>query len=232
MRGPLVSVITAVYNGEPYVGAALESLFAQDYEPFEAIVVDDGSTDGTPGIVQSFEGVCYLSQPNAGQAVARNTGLSQATGEYVAFLDADDTLPPHKLSTQVGYLLAHPEIGCVLGRQELVFDGIERPEWLSRDPVYGDLDGIPLVSAVIRREILDELGGFDPAYRHAEDRDLFVRMREQGVATHVLPEIVLYRRFHGSNLTGSRPGNHPLLRSLKAKVDRGREAADAGEERQ
>lgn len=223
MRGPLVSVITAVYNGERFIGAALQSLFAQDYEPFEAIVVDDGSTDGTAEIVQSFANVCYVRQANSGQAAARNRGLALAAGEYIAFLDADDVLPQHKLRTQISYLLAHPEVGCVLGRQEILFDGVDPPEWMRRDLVYGDLEGIPLLGAAIRRDVLEALGGFDPAYRHAEDRDLFVRLREEGVTTAVIPEVVLYRRFHGSNLTGSNQGKHPLLKSLKAKIDRSRE---------
>jgi glycosyltransferase involved in cell wall biosynthesis len=222
MTGALVSVITAVYNGERFIRDALESLLRQDYEPFEAIVIDDGSTDATPQIAQSFESVRYVRQEHSGQAIARNTGLSLATGEYVAFLDADDLLPPHKLSTQIGFLVAHPELGCVLGRQELMLDGIEPPDWLSRDPIYGDLDGIPLLSAVIRTDVIRAVGGFDSTYRHAEDRDLFVRLRERGVATAVVPEVVLYRRFHGGNLTGSHSGKHPLLRSLKAKIDRGR----------
>jgi glycosyltransferase involved in cell wall biosynthesis len=226
MKGPLVSVITAVYNGEQFVYGALESLFRQDYEPFEAIVVDDGSTDATSEIVRTFAAVRYVRQANAGLAAARNTGLSLAHGEYVAFLDADDLLPPRKLSAQIGHLLTHPDVGCVLGRQELMFDGVQPPEWVSRDPVYGDLDGIPLVSAVIRRSVIQDLGGFDPRYRFAEDRDLFVRLRERGVEIAVIPEIVLYRRFHGSNLTATFRGKHPLLRSLKAKIDRSR-GADA-----
>jgi glycosyltransferase involved in cell wall biosynthesis len=223
MNGPLVSVITAVYNGEQFISGALESLFRQDYEPFEAIVVDDGSTDATSEIVRTFAAVRYVRRENAGLAAARNTGLSLAHGEYVAFLDADDLLPPRKLSAQIGYLLTHADVGCVLGRQELIFDGVQPPEWVSRDPVYGDLDGIPLVSAVIRRSVIQNLGGFDPRYRFAEDRDLFVRLRERGVEIAVIPEIVLYRRFHGSNLTATFRGKHPLLRSLKAKIDRSRD---------
>jgi glycosyltransferase involved in cell wall biosynthesis len=222
MRGGLVSVITPVHDGERFIRDALESLFQQDYEHFESIVIDDGSTDATPQIVKSFESVRYLRQEHSGQAVARNEGLALATGEYVAFLDADDLLPPHKLSTQIRFLVEHPEVGCVLGRQELILDGIEPPDWLLRDPIYGDLNGIPLLSAVIRTDLLRAVGGFDPTYRHAEDRDLFVRLRERGVATAVVPEVVLYRRFHGGNLTGSHAGKNPLLRSLKAKIDRSR----------
>src|SRR6266571_2615420 len=104
MSGPLVSVITAVHNGERSLGAALESLFRQDYTPYESVVVDDGSDDGTPHVLARFPGVIYLRQENQGPAAARNKGLAAARGQYVAFLDADDVLPPTKLSTQVAYL--------------------------------------------------------------------------------------------------------------------------------
>jgi GT2 family glycosyltransferase len=76
---------------------------------------------------------------------------------------------------------------------------------------------------MIRRQAFDEIGGFDPSYRYAEDRDLFVRLREHGIEIAVLPDLVLYKRLHGANMTMNRPESHPLLRSLKEKLDRGRE---------
>jgi glycosyltransferase involved in cell wall biosynthesis len=227
---PLVSVVTPVYNGARYLREALESLFAQDYEPFESIVVDDGSEDGTPEIAKSFP-VVYLRQENQGAAAARNTGISLARGEFVAWLDSDDLIPPDKLSVQAGHLVEHPELGCVVGRQEIMLEGVEAPEWLMRDPIYGDLDGIPLVSAMVRKAVLDELGGFDPTFGFAEDRDLFIRMREHDVKIAVLPEIMVYRRFHGENTNFTRrPAKHPILRSLKGKLDRERASAAEEEE--
>lgn len=228
MSTPLVSVITPVYNGERYLREALASLFAQDYEPFESIVVDDGSADGTPEIAQSFP-VRYCRQENQGAAAARNTGLSLARGELVAWLDSDDLLPPNKLSVQAGYLVEHPSVGCVVGRQEIMLEGVEAPEWLTRDSIYGDLDGIPLVSAMVRKHVLDELGGFDATFGFAEDRDLFIRMREHGVEIEVLAETMVFRRFHGENTNFTRrPEKHPILRSLKGKLDR--ERAVGGED--
>jgi glycosyltransferase involved in cell wall biosynthesis len=223
MKGPLVTIMMAVYNGEKFVRDALQSVTDQDYTPFETIVVDDGSTDTTPEIVRAFPGVRYIRQANQGQATARNRALDLARGQYLAFLDADDVWPPNKLSVQVRYLETNPEVVSVLGRQEITFEGIDPPEWMSRDSVFGDLEGVPLLSAVMRTDAFRELGGFDTSYSHAEDRDLFVRLREKGLTTAVLPDVVLYRRFHGSNLTGSHHGKHPLLRSLKAKIDRSRD---------
>jgi glycosyltransferase involved in cell wall biosynthesis len=217
---PLVSVIIATFNGEEFLRPALESLFAQDYEPIEAILIDDGSEDGTPEIAQSFPGLRYIRQENQGLAAAHNAGIRAARGEFIAFLDDDDVVPPSKISLQAEYLRAHPEVGCVMGRQEW----INPPPWLTRDAVYGDLDGIPPGSAMIRRDVLDQLGGFDASFRWGEDMDLLVRMREHGVTMFVLPEIVLHRRFTGSNMTApeNRPVKNPLLMSLKAKLERER----------
>ena len=227
MTNPLVTVVVAVFNGERFLRSALESLYAQDYDPFEVVFVDDGSTDGSAAIARSFPGIRYVHQENQGLAAARNRGLSLAHGDFLAYLDDDDLIPPHKLRRQAEYLVANPDVGCVLGRQQVMLElGVEPPEWLKRDTVFGDLDGIPFVSAMIRTQLLRDVGGFDPSYRFAEDRDLFVRLREHGVRIDVIPEILLFRRFHGENMNFRlRPQKHPLLRSLKAKLDRERAAA-------
>ena len=112
---PLVSVIVAVHNGERFLRPALESLFAQDHEPFEVVFVDDGSQDGSADIAREFPDLRYMYQENQGLAAARNAGLRLARGELVAYLDDDDLLPPHKLSRQVRYLVENPDVGCVLG---------------------------------------------------------------------------------------------------------------------
>jgi glycosyltransferase involved in cell wall biosynthesis len=222
MTKPLVTVIVAAFNGERFLRQTLESLFAQDFDSYEVVFVDDGSEDGTGEIAQSFP-LRYIHQLNQGLPAARNAGLAVAQGDLVAFLDDDDMLPPTKLSLQARYLQEHPEIGCVLGRCKWVFEGIE-PANLKPDPIYGEPGGIQFVTAMVRRHVLEELGGFDPSYLYAEDRDLFVRMREHGVKIEVLPDVVLHKRLHGSNMTMNPPQSHPLLRSLKEKLDRERSA--------
>ena len=217
-----MSVVVASYNGERFLAETLESVFAQDYDPFEVVFVDDGSSDGTAEIARSFP-LRYLYQENAGLPAARNAGVAVAEGDLIAFVDDDDLWPRTKLSVQANYLANHEDVGCVLGRNEwIVEDGVEPPR-LERDPIFHELGGIQLVSMMIRRQAFDEIGGFDPSYRYAEDRDLFVRLREHGIEIAVLPDLVLYKRLHGSNMTMNRPESHPLLRSLKEKLDRGRE---------
>jgi alpha-1,6-rhamnosyltransferase len=223
VKGPLVSVILPVYNAEAFLRETLDSIFALDYEPFEVIVVDDGSTDGSAEIVRADRRVRFFEQANQGASAARNTGARHARGELLAYVDSDDLVPENKLSLQVGYLLEHPEVACVLGRQEWM----NPPEGLARDVVFGDLDGIPLMSMVIRADVLRELGDFDE--EQGGDMDMLVRLRARGYRHHVLPEIVLHRRYHGGNLVAGR-GLSPLPPvSLKAKLDRERAARSGGD---
>jgi glycosyltransferase involved in cell wall biosynthesis len=215
---PLVDVIVPVYNGARFLREALESVIAQDYRPLRLIVVDDGSEDESAGIAAALPFVELIRQENRGPGAARNSGLAAARGTFVAFLDADDLLPPTKLTLQVNHLLEHPETACVLGKQAWT----DPPPWLSRDVVYGELGGIPLLSAVFRTDVLRAVGGFDHAYRTGEDMDLLFRLRERGLKIAILPDIVLHRRFHGSNLSVVPALPQNRLRSLKAKLDRER----------
>jgi glycosyltransferase involved in cell wall biosynthesis len=162
-----------------------------------------------------------VRQERAGAAAARNAAVAASSGEFVAFFDADDLWPPNRVSLQAQHLLEHPEVACVLGRQEWM----NPPPWLTRDAVYGDLDGIPLLSAMVRRRVFDELGGFDVSFRVAEDTDLLIRMRERGVELAILPDVVLYRRFHGANLTADRSSPQSLVRSLRQKLERERRSS-------
>ena len=223
MRGPLVSVIVPVYNRERFLRETLDSVFALEYEPLEVIVVDDGSTDGSAAIAQSFPEVRHLRQENSGPGAARNTGIEASHGEFVAFVDSDDVVLPHKLAVQVGYLLDHPDVTATLGRQEW----ITPPPNAVPDLVWGDLDGITPISIVIRRAALLEIGCFDPELRGPEDVDLLVRLREGGYRFLVLPDIVMRRRYHGDNLVAGHRDAPLPLELLKAKLDRQR--ATAGE---
>jgi glycosyltransferase involved in cell wall biosynthesis len=216
---PLVTGVMAAYNAEQFLEASLESMLAQDYEPFEAIVVDDGSTDSTPEILRRYPRAQVITQQNQGASAAYNAGLAAARGELVTIFDADDLYSPDRISKQAAHLIAHPDVGCVMARQEWM----NPPPWLGRDAVYGDLDGIPLGSAMFRRAVLEEVGLFDTSFTHGEDMDLMIRLREHGVRVEVLPDIVWYRRYHGDQLTANGPEVNPLLRSLRAKLERSRQ---------
>ena len=113
-RQPRVSVIIPAYNADRYIAEAINSIFSQSYQDYEIIVVDDGSTDSTPEILQSYGSRIHsISQTNGGMAAARNLGIAAAKGELIALLDHDDIFLPDKLPAQVACFDSHPGVGLV-----------------------------------------------------------------------------------------------------------------------
>ena len=223
MKKPLVSVIIPVYNGEKYVEQALESVFKQDYQPFEVIVVDDGSTDRTAQIIGKYDNVQYIYQTNQGVATARNTGIENSRGELIAFLDADDCWAPNKLNIQVDCLLRHPYAGYTLGMERNFLErGTVRPFWLKEEHLLRDHIGF-LPTSLIRKQIFQTVGLFNPDYRISEDVEWFSRVVDASIPRIVMSELVLYRRIHDSNLGYQLKGGNPLwLKALRASVHRKR----------
>jgi len=217
---PLVSIVTPTYNQSAFLRETIESVLAQDYPHVHVVVCDDGSTDRTAEIAASYPGITLVRQPNKGRAAACNTAIRASDGQLLTSFDADDLWPATRVRRQVEYLLEHPEAAGVFGRQEWM----NPPPWLGRDVVYGDLDGIPLSSAMFRREVLSALGGYDTAFTVGEDTDVLIRMRERGVDHVVLPDVVLYRRYHEGSITAGRNPHAQLIQSLRAKLERGRPA--------
>ena len=127
-----VSVIIPTYNREKLISRAIESVLAQVYPVYEIIVVDDGSTDATKSVLAPFNGkIKYIYQKNAGIAEARNRGIKESSGEYIAFLDSDDYWAPEKLAEQVKVLDANPQVGIVFAPMPIVN---EKGEILGRKP--------------------------------------------------------------------------------------------------
>lgn len=188
MSKPLVSIVIPVYNRAHAVGHAIESVLVQTWDAREIIVVDDGSTDATPGILESYaEQIVPVRQDNAGVSAARNRGVQQARGEWIAFLDSDDLWHPEKLSCQMKALqdyqvdvcfarVRHSEqaeqrFDAVLGR-EVQQRLIDQPlELLLQKPCPTYVQ-----SMVIRKSLLEKIGYFNPAYKVAEDTDLFYKL--------------------------------------------------------
>ena len=113
---PLVSIVLAVYNGENYLEEAIASILNQSYPAMELILVDDGSTDNTPQLLNRYRSCAQvLTQSNQGQASAQNLGINKARGEYITFLDADDLFCVDKLFLQVQLLKQHPKIDTAVG---------------------------------------------------------------------------------------------------------------------
>jgi glycosyltransferase involved in cell wall biosynthesis len=185
--GVTVSVVIPVYNAEDVIAETIESALAQTSVDTEIVVVDDGSSDGSATVVSGFgDRVRIIRQANAGVARARNRGIAESSGAFVALLDHDDLWHPSKLEKQVRVLNERPDVGMVLtdvahidreGRpMGIVGNGYNPAESFARLFVRGF---VPTPSAVmIRRSVLDAVGGFDEAFHSAglDDHELWTRI--------------------------------------------------------
>ena len=232
MTPGLVSCIIPVFNGERYLDETIGSVLAQTYAPTEPIVVDDGSTDGTRDLVQAYGArVRYLHQPNAGHAAARNRGLAEATGELVAFLDADDLWHREKLERQMTRFRARPDLDvCVTYVSNFWspdLGGADRPP---DDPdVTRPVPGYRSVTLLARMRAFDTVGPFDPALRHGNDTDWFLRAAECGLVMELLPDVLVRRRLHTANRSRrlAAASQREYLHIIKASLDRRRQGSDA-----
>jgi glycosyltransferase involved in cell wall biosynthesis len=227
MQPALVSCVVPVYNGELYLGEALESVLAQTYRPIEVIVVDDGSTDDTADVIASYgDRVWSARLPNSGTPAARNLGLSLARGEFVAFLDADDLWHPEKLARQMARFQARPELDmCVTHAQNFWIPELSEEAARYQGRRFTQpLPGYVLQTLLVRRRFFDVVGPLDISLRLGDDNDWFLRAYDQGATVELLPEVLLYRRLHHANLTRRTIDQAPeaLLRVVKKTLDRRR----------
>ncbi|MFC1791691.1 glycosyltransferase family 2 protein, partial [Gemmatimonadota bacterium] len=226
-RPGLVSVVIPVFNGERYLAEAIESVIGQSYPSLEIIVVDDGSTDRTPEISAAFDQVRAFRQDHLGVAAARNLGITRAEGEFLSFLDADDLWEERKTALQMEALEADETLAGVICRFRNFFEaGVTPPEGV--DPSHfssekhGDMPS--LCSLLVRREAFLGVGLLDQQCRTGEDIDWFARARDQGVAFRRLPEVLVHRRLHDTNLSYRAPEDRgDLLRIFRASLARKRE---------
>jgi glycosyltransferase involved in cell wall biosynthesis len=206
---PLVDVILPAYNGSEVIRKAIDSALAQDV-PLRLIVVDDGSSDDSAAIARSYgPGVVVITQANRGVSGARNTGLAAARAPYVALLDQDDIWQPGKLARQLELIEAHPEVGLVFTDMLLLkSDGtVVEDGFLRATPPYASMDrqaiggsayllpeslGEAVVrfnfispsTVLLRRQAVQEIGGFDDAFRFCDDAECWMRLlrRWRGIA--------------------------------------------------
>jgi glycosyltransferase involved in cell wall biosynthesis len=214
---PRVSVIMPAFNCAPFIERALRSALAQTYRDHEIIVVDDGSTDETRQTLAPWmDKVQYFHQANRGLPSARNAAVARASGEYFAYLDADDMWYPDKLEQQVAFLDAHPDCGMVHSEVSFIdeADQILVHAWYRESqgqPARGmcaldllDALQIQVPTVVERRAAYESTGGFDPRLRRCEDYLHWVQIALNGYAIGFLDRpLAMYRRRSGS-LTRSR----------------------------
>ena len=224
----MISVIIAVYNGEPYIGEAIESVLAQTLPADELIVVDDGSTDATPQTVQRFgDAVRYERRSRAGFAAGRNSGVELSAGDYLAFLDADDRFVPGKLELQLEALRADPALDAVFGHvREFISPDLE-PEVAARLRRPNPDAPWPTPNLMlVRRESFLRVGPFSTALRVGVGVDWYARAVELPLKMSMLPQVVLERRLHTQNNgLRERDSRAQYLHVLKASLDRRRAQA-------
>jgi glycosyltransferase involved in cell wall biosynthesis len=219
-----VTAIVPVRNGGRYLGGALDSIRAQTRRADEVIVVDDGSTDGSAELAESYADVRCIRQASQGCAAARNAGIAAARGDLLAFLDADDEWTEDKLAVQVAYLEEHRAVPYVLARQTIHLEpGVTRPAGLRPEHLEHDQVGYLPSTLVARREVFAQIGGFDAGYAVASDVEWFVRAKDAGLLPVVVPRVLVRRRLHTTNVSSAVAPNHAaLLRIFKASIDRQR----------
>lgn len=217
---PLVSVVIPTFNRCGLVQQAIDSVFAQTYPAYEVVVVDDGSTDGTEqALADRFgEQIRYIWQDNQGESVARNAGISMATGEYIALLDSDDIWLPDKLSQQVLLIESSSRV-CMVGCQAWLIDFQgqrldDTPLGSGLEPADLSLESLLLSNrfgggsiGLIRRGALEQVGGFDADIRFGEDWDLWLRLRAQWDFAFIPVPLACIRRHVNTQCHLPRPEN-------------------------
>ncbi|HMO80754.1 MAG TPA: glycosyltransferase [Pyrinomonadaceae bacterium] len=207
---PLVSAIIPNYNYARYVGEAVESALSQTYPNIEVIVVDDGSKDNSLKVLEKYrDRVKIIEQVNSGVCVARNRGVAESAGEYIAFLDADDVWLPAKIERQVEKFASEDVLGLVhVGVTDIDALGKELATHL--DGMEGDVASELMMfeSAVILgggsgvmipRKVFDKVGGFDDSLSTSADWDIYFRI-SSSFPVGFVDEPLLKYRLHGSNM--------------------------------
>lgn len=207
MTRPLVSCVVPAFNSGRYIIEALDSILAQTYSNIEVIVADDGSTDDTAEIVRGYrERVRYLYQKTKGPAATRNLGAAAATGEFLAFLDADDLWHAAKLDRQLDRFAVMPKIeACVTHAKMFWVPQLEHEaDEYRENPRSKAIPGYATTTLLARRSLFERIGNFRTDLWFADATEWFIRARESGVMVDLIPDVLTYHRMHESNLTRRR----------------------------
>jgi hypothetical protein len=211
MTPPTVSVVMSVFNGERFLREAVDSILSQTFEDFEFIIIDDGSTDGSAAILDSYgkvdPRVQVYHQENRGLVDALNRGCGSARGKYIARMDADDIALRDRLRRQVEFMEAHAEVG-VLGGAIQYIDAVGRGLATLRLPIHDrDIKSAlryanPMAhpTAFLRKDVFTSVGGYRRIFAKAEDYDLWLRVAKRGQLANLKAVVLRYRLHPGQQI--------------------------------
>lgn len=212
-----ISVLMTVFNGQQWLSEAIQSVLDQTYADFEFVIVDDGSTDATPDILQRAAAqdprIRVISHENMGVSRSVNLVLPELRYDWVARVDADDLMSPDRLERQMAFLAENPDLavascfadyidrnGKVVGRYiNQLTTREEVRDWIQSGRVIYFIQS----GAIMRRDVVEQVGGYRPAFSVCEDTDLWNRIAEAGHAVLVQPEVLMQVRIHARSLTRS-----------------------------
>jgi hypothetical protein len=232
---PTISVLMPVRNGERFLAEAVESVLSQTFRDLELLVIDDGSTDSTPQILERLgiedpRLVIHRREPGPNLPEVLNFGAELARAPLLARLDADDVALPDRFQLQVAFLAAHPEVALVGGQVPLIDESgreIGRAEYpLTNEELQEALcHRNPFVHSamVMRREAFEEVGGYRPNFVHAEDLDLWLRLADVHRIANLPADVVQYR-IHGSQQTLQKQDEQALYSTAARASARARAA--------
>lgn len=224
-----VSVIIPTYNRGWTIGEAVDSVLAQDYGDFELIVVDDGSTDNTPQVLDAYRGaIKVFRQENQGVSAARNRGINEASGRFIAFLDSDDLWLPKKLSRQIEFFNTTPDALICQTEEVWIRNGIRvNPKKRHKKPsgmIFEPSLALCLVSpsaVMIRRSLLEIVGNFDETLPACEDYDLWLRISCRFPIYCIDTPLIIKRGGHEDQLSASFGLDRFRIKAIKKIIKSG-----------
>lgn len=228
-KEPLVSVIIPTYNRGWIIREAIDSVLTQDYRDFELIVIDDGSTDNTREILNAYRGsIKFFHQVNKGVSAARNRGISEASGDLIAFLDSDDLWLGEKLSVQVEFFTKTQEALICQTEEIWIRDGIRvNPKKRHKKPsgfIFEPSLALCLVSpsaVMMKRSLLEAMGGFDETLPACEDYDLWLRIGCRHPVYLIDIPLVIKRGGHNDQLSAGTGLDKFRIKAIKNIIESG-----------
>jgi len=220
-----ISTIITCFNSAAFVADAIASVRRHLITVPEIVVIDDGSTDDTAGVIASLAGpdLFYYAQANQGLPSARNAGLARSHGDIITFLDYDDLWTDDKLEIQMALIEKHPELGVAVGYSQTMRMVAGPGGQVAFEPYDQPAPALSMNGAVIRRQVFDTVGLFDETQGYCDDWDWYMRVRELGVNIRIHEDVVHYYRRHDRNMTNKvELGNQHTLQMLKKSLERRR----------